>query len=1093
MKSNLVGLLIWVSAGMGVIGCTLDEIADLGFSCSDVEGIKLASGTCRNADDEAKQCEGCDEEDISKCKGYISKGVFKLERCPKEYVCSTVKESESYDVDANVCLLGRSSTMNCSVDQVYVCDRGDTATCETSCQFCDTKKYSCFLLVGTEEGGRECTSGSRECRESDSYLCVNGVWTLDTACPEACDGKTGRCKVVQEPVGEKECVGSAKKCEGDSIFLCDNGKWKFEKKCSQACVDGACSNGVEPPPEVEECKEGAVDCRENIPRRCLYGNWAEKSACEYGCDQGVCKDPSGGVVDPPVAECSGDEKKCSDGNLKICSQGEWFTQICSYGCVDNQCIEIGAQCTSVAFQQMCINENANALICHSGVITKIRCAENNCTQNPNDPMIVSCTDNCSADSTRRCAPACGSDDRTGYFWNNSGKVQTVTCANSHCEVTDGYVNCGGKKCTKESKERCVPACSEDGKTGYWMSNSNIVHTINCPKGDCFYYKGTLTCGEPEYCKVDDYTPTCSDSQTSQGQYCSSDGVVKTYTCRNSFCKIRRDGICEGAASCEGGRYSNYDYPNGFLDCVEDPNAVPDLPEKCQVGTSSALCIGQELYICGNDNKYYRSNICSSDAPCTVKNGYGQCGDFETCTYQKDPAKCKGQDLYICSSNNIYVKKETCAENKKCTVNNEGYGQCGAFEACTYKTSPAKCDGMDLYVCGSNNKYYKAETCTEHAPCTVKNGYGQCGKIETCTSDSPAQCKDNDLYICKNGQYQKTQHCTEDKPCQVDQASGFGYCGSVETCKHKVTPASCKGQDLFVCNKYGYMTKSMTCAPGTSCKVTAGGFGLCLEDESPGLCTRKQDPAVCKGQDLYLCDSYGYYFKYQTCNASERCNVSQAGYGECLPQTLPTKCTKGAKAYCIDNKLYTCNSSSGVYYMKNDCGKLKCQVNDSGYGQCVINETCTANTCLGSTKYICKDGHYYTVDCEAGKECKNNAGYVMCLPNKVPVSCTDKSPAICDGKELYVCNKKYHHYSYNKTCGSNETCTVSSSGYGACQVLPPDITGLCTGAKCSAYDGYAYYCNSDTHTYYLQDSGKCTAGQKCVACSNGYGGCGITCH
>jgi hypothetical protein len=28
---------------------------------------------------------------------------------------------------------------------------------------------------------------------------------------------------------------------------------------------------------------------------------------------------------------------------------------------------------------------------------------------------------------------------------------------------------------------------------------------------------------------------------------------------------------------------------------------------------------------------------------------------------------------------------------------------------------------------------------------------------------------------------------------------------------------------------------------------------------------------------------------------------------------------------------------------------------------------------------------------------------------------------------------------------------------------------------------------------LQDSGKCTAGQKCVACSNGYGGCGITCH
>lgn len=1089
-KKFLKQIYVWGLAG-GLIagafsGCSLDDIVNLGISCDNVRGIRLSSGVCIDSDDENK-CVGCSDADVINCNKYIKEGVFKHLRCPNEYVCTTVESSSVYDKDINMCILRRNEEQNCDEEQVFVCDRGDMSTCEKSCDYCDPK-FTCIRIVGTENGGDECSNGQRKCDGSDAYMCVNGKWMFNSSCPDGCDSETGHCRRIQRP-GEEECVSGSHKCDLNDVLVCRDGDWVFDKNCANGCVDGACEevSGQEP----ETCEEGAADCRDNIPLRCLYGNWAEGAACERKCENGVCINSDDPSSVPPPSDCTDGEKKCADDALKICSQGEWFTQQCSFGCANDQCIEIGAKCSSAAFKQMCINENSNALICQDGVITKIRCAEQNCSTNPNDPGLVSCTDKCSADSTRRCAPACGNDGKTGYFWNNSGKVQTIACQASACNVTDGYVNCGGASCTKDSKERCVPACSPDKKTGYWMSNNNKIHQINCPNADCFYYKGTLTCGEPEYCTAEDYVPACSSKQSSQGTYCSSDGVVKTYTCKNSFCKIKYDGTCEGAASCEGGRYSVYDYPNGFLDCVADPSETPDIPESCKYGSSNALCIGQELYICGSDNKYARLMTCSEGNPCTVKNGYGQCGEFETCSYQKDPAKCDGQDLYVCNSNGIYIKKETCSNDKKCTVNSEGYGQCGSFEACTYKTSSAKCDGQDLYVCGSNNFYHKIETCSDEKPCSVQNGYGQCGKIEACETNAPALCKNNNLYICKNHQYQKVQSCTEDKPCKIDQASGFGYCGSSEKCIHGSSPAVCKGNDLYVCNRAGFMVKKETCEAGTSCKVTAHGYGLCLEDGKPGLC-KKGDPSIClnDNKDLYICDGFGYYKKYKTCANNETCRLNE-NYGECIPNVIPASCQKGAKAYCVDNKLYLCNASAGVYYLKKNCGSKTCHVKSNGYGQCT--EKCISNKCDGSDMYICSDGYYDKKQCETGLVCKlSSTGYAKCLPPEVPLACTDESPAICIGKKMYLCNKKFHTYSLGKTCAANETCTVSSRGYGDCQVLPADISGSCTGAKCSDIDHNAYYCNQNTHTYYFQDSGKCTAQKKCVSCSNGFGGCGITC-
>ena len=1078
---------------MGVIGCTLEDIADLGISCGEVQGIMLGSGVCINDSDESLQCEGCTASDMSICKKYISEGVFKHEKCPKEYMCTTVKQGDGYDEDTNICILRQSALQKCSDDQVYVCYRGNSSTCESSCSFCDPSKYTCFRIVGTEEGGSECVNAARTCREGGSYFCVNGKWVFDSSCDDGCDAETGKCIKPQSP---STCSSDSRKCEDGSIYICQDGQWEFEKTCPISCVDGACSDVQDPenpvdPSGPETCEDGDVGCQDNVPLRCINGNWAEKSACEYGCENGSCKDAQGEIVVPPAPECVDQDRLCEDGKLKICSQGEWFSQACTYGCSEGVCLEIGESCSAASFRQTCIHENENALICQDGAITKIRCSEKNCAQDPNDPLRVDCTDKCSADSTRRCAPACG-DNKTGYFWNNSGKVQSVSCKTHDCTVTDGYVNCGGIPCAKDSKERCVPSCSDDKKTGYWMSNSNNIHTISCPDADCISYKGTVMCGEPEYCTSEDYVPSCSAQQTSQGTYCSSDGIVKTYTCKNSFCKIKYDGTCEGGASCEGGRYSIYNYPKGYLDCVKDPNAVPDIPDTCKAGTSSALCIGQELYVCGSNNKYARIQTCSEDAPCTVQNGYGQCGRFEPCIYQKDHAKCVGQDLYVCGASGVYFKKETCMADKKCTVNANGYGQCGDFQKCTYKVSPAKCDGRDLYLCGSNNLYYKAETCALDKPCTVKNGYGQCGDIISCNDNSPARCENNDLYICKNNQYQKTKSCTDEEPCQVEPNSGFGYCGSIKTCKYGISSAECRGQDMYVCNKKNVYVKTQTCDIESKCYVTASGYGICLKNDNPGLCTRGTSSAICKEDVLYICDSYGYY-KAKKCASDERCSVSSKGYGECLPASLNDSCVKGASAYCVNNKLYTCNASGGVYYMKEDCGEMTCDVNLKGYGQCVPSQTCTANKCQGRTMYICKDGKYYANSCDAGKECKLSLnGYAKCLPSQVPIACDGDSPAICVGKDMYLCNDKYATYDYFKTCGAAETCTVSSDGYGDCQKLPSDISGPCNGAKCSSIDHRAYYCNYDTHTYYYHKSGDCTGQNKCVVCDNGFGGCGIVC-
>ena len=185
--------IIYVLFACGLAGCALENIAYLGFTCGDVEGIKLESGMCVDASYKAMQCGGCSDSDISKCSEYISKGVFRLKRCPKEYVCSTVKGGDAYPVDINLCVLRQSETLNCPKDLEYVCDRGGGASCEESCQYCDPSKYTCLRIVGSEDGDDLCSSGTRECRDDSSYICVNGKWTLDSKCTNKCDNISGRC------------------------------------------------------------------------------------------------------------------------------------------------------------------------------------------------------------------------------------------------------------------------------------------------------------------------------------------------------------------------------------------------------------------------------------------------------------------------------------------------------------------------------------------------------------------------------------------------------------------------------------------------------------------------------------------------------------------------------------------------------------------------------------------------------------------------------------------------------------------------------------------------------------------------------------
>lgn len=966
---------------------------DLGTQCLNVTSVLLGSGgICHEA-----ECDQCNDEDLKTCESYRNQGVFAYQHCPHDFTCAIAEHGEESE---NTCI--HIQTSRCDEGFVFLCnDR-----CASSCDKCESNE-NCYInltLYDTLPDEAVCTPGQYQCSESlELQVCSGGQWLGYETCQYGCENN--RCAdepdsggdggdntggdpdsetdPTPEPGGddtpapEKVCDTNDVTCDGLTVKICKDNAWQVLSNCPEKCEDGEC---IHTDPIVEKCTEDAVQCHGDIKQMCVGETWLDIATCLYGCEEGAC----------------------------------------------NEAL-IGTQCDESTWQETCINGGLHALVCENGVVVKNRCVDGNCQQDSDDSLRVDCRESCTADSKRECAPGCSADQLTGYYWNNTGSVVSFSCdATRLCTVVDGFASCGTDPCISGSTTRCIPTCSADKTKGYYNSRS-----ISCPNGDCVYYKGSLYCGMPEACSRETYEPSCSAS--SEGTYCSADGVVKTWTCTGTQkCQLRQDGLCEGSAKCSSDKtYSITEYPKGFIDCVEDASST--IPETCEVGSDSICDEKGRAYYCGSNGRYYLKETCSSDQRCD----HGQCIDKaipETCTYGTSKAVCAGEnnkELYICGEgktvdgvkqSDYYYKKEVCSLSQDCTVDaSTGWGQCinpDLIEECEPYSS--RCSDNDLYACSVAKKYYLQTTCTDAHPCEEKVVNGV----------TTASCKGT---LMPDGE---SFDCTPD----VSKAKCIGE----------------NGQDLYVCGSNGKYYLSDSCQGDDVCRVYSSGFGQCIHKDVPESCEASE--SMCAGGALFKCTSKGWYLRSECADGKvcvengtltlARCQ-SPDEFGGCVYNTSP--------AYCDGQQVVVCGQDNW-YYLRSTCGgNAVCTIDSNGFGKCDITE----------------------------------------LPDDVSGTCT-QAKCSSDGN-AYFCDKttgEYYFDPMNGACSADKPCTVCSNGYGGCGItcLPSDIQGTCTQAKCSTVDGNAYFCNKTTGEYYFDAThGKCTTAKPCQVCSNGYAGCGITCN
>ena len=221
-----------------------------------------------------------------------------------------------------------------------------------------------------------------------------------------------------------------------------------------------------------------------------------------------------------------------------------------------------------------------------------------------------------------------------------------------------------------------------------------------------------------------------------------------------------------------------------------------------------------------------------------------------------------------------------------------------------------------------------------------------------------------------------------------------------------------------------------------------GFCACSDDDDDnnnggGSCSTV-GAVQCSGDALQVCTNNGW-------TTSKTCAV-----GKC--NAAAKKCDDEPTAVCTEGAQQC--SAAGI--------PQKC-INNAWVAQAAC---ATGTSCNALTGQCSPDSAPCT---EGAKDCNASGVPVSCVSGKWVTGSACASGTTCK----------------NGTC---ETVVVPSE-------IPADVKAQepCTGAVCGS-DGNVYFCDKEAKTFYLDSSkGVCTSDKKCTVCSNGYGGCGITCN
>ena len=656
MRWTTIGICIGV-LGVSVLGCNLSSIKDLGVPCSDVEGIKLESGMCilQNKDGNIEElCEGCNEIDKNLCHKYISNGVFEFNRCPPEYVCSTVKSGGELAANASFCSLRRGDdALSCTSEQIYICDKEGNSTCERSCQYCDPQ-YMCYRIVGTEDGGEKCENAERKCDEDKSYLCVNGQWEDNAECAYGCNTKKGWCNTCLEDANictadhkcarNGECV--EKTCLDDPAICQPSQKCNADGKCvAKTCLEDAsvCT------PE-EKCSEDgecvAKTCLDD-PAICLASQMCN---ADGKCVAKTCLDDAG--VCAPEEKCSEDgkcvAKTCLD-DASVCAPEEKCSE--EGKCVAKTCLDEPSVCSA-------------SEVCKTGV-----CLRKSCTE---DASICGKSMEClegECVSKKDENPELCNDAAVNYFWSD------------HFDLIDRILKSDASEACS-IYEDMQPVLAKDG-------------TILCSR--------TALCNHPETLMncMDDYIQAIILGSYSMPSGYVNEGlntgdVVRIYNYVNALSACEQADCIQKPEVC-----SEYQQCNSEGKCVPLPCRLK--PEICG---AHYQCIED---LCVRNTCDIDETMCSDTMWCDEE--VKECRLPQKCHIDDGEEICSGGDYAYCKHklvrevfyNNYKLIDDIAFGDKKtqCTafskmdkiISNEGKAVCNQIDYCS--------SGRAFYMCLAN--------------------------------------------------------------------------------------------------------------------------------------------------------------------------------------------------------------------------------------------------------------------------------------------------------------------------------------------------------------------------------------------------------
>ena len=598
-------------------------------------------------------------------------------------------------------------------------------------------------------------------------------------------------------------------------------------------------------------------------------------------------------------------------------------------------------------------------------------------------------------------------------------------------------------------------------------------------------------------------------------------------------------------------------------------------DKKDDNTPQMTCNGNVLTVCANGS----CNTKECPAGCTAKDGKASCNPVQvtrpadvpdTCNKQSSKSLCASDgNAWICTDENKYTTNSllTCTPEKPCVACEDGTAGCGI--TCTSSLPsrpadvPATCDkckdngmcGSDKngWLCGDNGYYTtKALSCPPEKPCVNCNGYIGCGIVcepprpanvpETCVyGQSKGICDPTGLYawICDKttGKYAvaNSGRCSETKPCVVCD-DGYAGCAAPEdkaefckTCTDADNECFDNGTKAHVCSA-GHL-KTWSCA--TPCSKDANNKITCDDGcapqrpaNVPATCDKCKDKGLC-GSDGngWLCGDSGYYTTNAlTCPADKPCVACEDGFVGCgivcdppRPDNVPEKCDSSSKGICgADGNAWICDKTAGKYKVSNSgrcSGANVCVACDDGFVGCTSQpkaeycKTCTDadNECIeNNTKaHVCSNGHLRTWSCAepCTKDAQNKItcsdGCTAKRPANIPETCDKcKDKGLCgsDGNG-WLCGDSGYYTTNALNCPADKPCVACEDGFVGCGIVcdpprPNDVPETCdsTSKGICGSDGNAWICDKTAGQYKVSSSGRCSGTNKCVACDDGYVAC-----